>query len=274
MDAREQRRQARRAAGALALAALAATAGAGGAGAQSYPSPSEPRPSAPAENPCAEQAKLLRCPDLRMGPPSQLYARSHGGKVVLHARNDIRSRGEGPLELRGRRSSKRYMRVRQAIRTRKGKRKVFDTDGRLVFYNIPGQGPYWKFHHAAVFQIFSLDKQGKRGRLLRKGPKADYCFRDLKRTRPGRKSPRRRVYPACSQDPGRRGVTLGTSVGWSDIYPADYYQNWINVTGLRGCFAFVMVADPRNSLFENDESNNEGSRRIRLPAKGGRVRRC
>lgn len=257
----------------LALGGLLALAAAS-AGAQSYPSPA-PKPSAPAENPCTgEAAQALLCPDLRMGPPSQLYTVTRNGKTALHAKNDIRSRGEGPLEVRGKRRSKRTMSVRQAIRRTNGKRVLFDTDARLVFYRIPHQGPYWKFHQAALFQIFAVDKRGRRGRLLRKGPKVDYCFRDLKRTRPGRVSPRKRVYPACSQNPRRRGVTLGTSVGWSDIYPAGYYQNWINVTGLRGCFDFVMVADPANHLFENDESNNEGSRRIRLPARGGRVRRC
>ena len=102
-----------------------------------------------------------------------------------------------------------------------------------------------------------------------------YCFRDLERTDPGPRSPRKRVYPACSQRGGINQRTLGTSVGWSDVYPSTYYQNWINVKGLRGCFDFVMIADPRNHLYENDESNNEGSTRVRLPAsKMGRVRGC
>lgn len=238
-----------------------------------YPTPA-PTPAIP--NPClGDQAADLLCPDLLMGPPSGMYTSKGGGKVLLHAANDIRSRGEGPLEVRGTRTSKRYMSVRQAIYGPGQKARLFDTPGRLVFYNIPGQGPYWKFQNAAVFQIWSIGADGERGKLLRKGAKLSYCFRDLKRTDPGKRSPGKRVYPACSQDRGIKARTLGTSVGWSDIYPATYYQNWVNVRGLRGCFDFVMTADPLNHLFESDEANNEGSRRVRLPASPkGRVRSC
>ncbi|MDP9187967.1 MAG: hypothetical protein M3O25_01815 [Actinomycetota bacterium] len=252
---------------AVCLVGLVLLAAAAPSAQAQYPEPTEPQ-----ANPClGEQAPLLLCPDLQMGPPSGLFSSSGADKVLLHASNDIRSRGEGPLEIRGTRISKRYMSVRQAIRTTAGKRRLYDTPGRLIFYKIPGQGPYWKFRFAALFQIWSLDEAGNRVELLRKGPKVSYCFRDLKRTRPGPDSPGKRIYPACSQDPKLEARTLGTSVGWSDIYPSTYYQNWINVKGLRGCFELVITADPLNHLFENDEANNEGSRRVRLPApnRGG-----
>jgi hypothetical protein len=207
-----------------------------------------------------------------MATPRDLYV-SKRGKTLLHATNDIMSRGEGPLEVRGTRTSKRYMSVRQAIHTSSGGKQMFDTDGELVFYFIPKQGHYWKFEDAAKFEIFAIDPAtNARGQLVRTGPKLNYCFRDLKRTGAG--GPKKRIYPGCSQDAKIRKRTLGTSVGWSDIYPADYYQNWINVQGLSGCFEFVMTADPLNRLFENDETNNEGSRRIRLPASGKKVQGC
>ncbi|MGZ5358972.1 MAG: hypothetical protein ACXWF9_08250 [Solirubrobacterales bacterium] len=229
-----------------------------------------------APNPCvgADAAELL-CPDLRMAPPREMFTSSGGGKVLLHAANDIQSRGEGPLEIRGTRISKRRMSVRQAIHRSTGGPRLFETNARLIFYDIPGQGPYWKFHFAALFEIWSLDSAGNRLERVRKGPKVNYCFRDLERTQPSARSPRRMVYPACSQEAGKRKRTLGTSVGWSDVYPSTYHQNWVNVRGLRGCFDFVLTADPQNHLYENDESNNAGSRRIRLPASGkGKVRGC
>jgi hypothetical protein len=237
-----------------------------------YPEP----PEVERPNPClGTAAATLLCPDLLMAPPSEMFVSRKGGRLLLHATNDIRSRGEGPLEVRGARNGKRTMSVRQAIHNTAGKRKLFETDGRLVFYDIPGQGPYWKYHEAARFELWSLGSAGARESLVRTGPKLDYCFRDLEHTQPSKRSPRKAVYPGCSQNPRKRGRTLGTSVGWSDVYPSDYYQNWVSVKGLSGCFEFVHRADPDNYIFENVETNNEGSRRVRLPPpRRGKIRGC
>jgi hypothetical protein len=259
----------RRLAGAAAV--VLALVGAASATAQ-YPEP--PRVDRP--NPCvgAAAAKLL-CPDLRMAPPSRMFVSRKGGRVLLHAENNIRSRGEGPLEIRGTRSGKRTMSVQQAIHNVAKKRKLFETDGLVVFYDIPGQGRFWKFEDAASFELWSIGADGERAERVRVGPKLTYCFRDLERTKPSSRTPRKRVYPACSQNPRRQRRTLGTSVGWSDVYPADYYENRINVKGLSGCFDFVHRADPENYLFENDETNNTNSRHVRLPPpRKGRVRDC
>ena len=89
---------------------------------------------------------------------------------------------------------------------------------------------------------------------------------DLVRTQPRAGTRRRfRIFPGCSQDPGKRRVTLGTSVGWSDVYPSTYHQQWIDVTGLHGCFAYVHRADPNNHVFESNEGNNDSQRIVRLP---------
>lgn len=250
--------------------ALGATGATGAGGATSAGGPEIERP-----NPCiGELAAFLLCPDLLMAAPYGMYVTRGGGKVLLHATNNIKSRGEGPLEVRGRRTGRRKMAVKQVIHTIDGGKLLFETDGELVFFNVPKQGPFWKFHEAARFELWSLGAAGERVRMVRTGPKLNYCYRDLKRTAPSPRSPRKRVYPACSQDPRKRGRTLGTSVGWSDIYPAKYHQNWINVRGLRGCFEFVHRFDPDDYVFENNEANNEGSRRIRLPPKGRTVRGC
>ena len=111
-------------------------------------------------------------------------------------------------------------------------------------------------------------------KLVRTGPKVYYCLRDLVHTRPGKRSPRFRVFPGCSQDSGKRRVTLGTSVGWSDVYPSTYHQQWIDVTGLHGCFAYVHRADPKNHVWETNEGNNDSQRIVRLPWKGSRARNC
>ena len=217
-------------------------------------------------NPCTgEHAARLRCPDLQMGVPADLYLDSYEGRQVLRATNNVKSRGTGPVMFRGRRTGRDEMSARQHILRKNGSQLVVKTGAELYWKYIPGQGHYWKFRDAARFELWSVDDTGHRQKLVRTGPKVYYCLRDLQRTRPGKRSPRNRVFPGCSQDPSKRQVTLGTSVGWSDIYPSTYHQQWIDVTGLHGCFAYVHRADPDNHVFESNEGNNDSQRIIRLP---------
>ena len=37
------------------------------------------------------------------------------------------------------------------------------------------------------------------------------------------------------------------------------------MTGLRGCFAYVHIADPENGIYESNEDNNEAQVIVRLP---------
>lgn len=228
------------------------------------------------ENPCTgpERGKLL-CPNLRMSKPRDLFiSRSPGGRRLLHSTSSVNSVGYGPIEIRGIRiPGTRLMRVNQRIHRRGGGKLTVRTTGRLAFYPVPGQYRYWKFRDAARFEIWAVAGSGEATRRLRTGPKFYYCLRDLERTKPTHRSPRHAVYPGCNQDPNRKAVVLGTSVGWSDVYPADYNQQHVNVTGLHGCFAFYLEADPKNHLRETNEDDNRSRILIRLPS-GRRVHSC
>lgn len=253
-----------------ALAALGAFAAvAGGA------SPADPAADG---NPCTGPGSgELLCPDLRVGPAADLFAEraggryGYGGGVHLYAGNDIRSRGRGPIELRGRRYKRNWMHANQAIYRTGGGVEIFPTDAQLHFYDVGYEfgGSYWKVHDPLSMEIWALDEERRPLRRVRKGPKVFYCFRDLARTGGGARSPAHPVYPACNQNPGRKRVTLGTSVGWSDIYPSTYDRQWVNAGGLRGCFAFVMRVDPKNLLYEEHEDNNRSVRIVRLPYRDG-----
>jgi hypothetical protein len=230
-------------------------------------------------NPCVgPEAQLLRCPDLVMRRPWGLYTDrlTKPGHTVLRAGNSIDSVGAGPVELHGVRSGPRWMRGRQRIDKRAGGRIGVSTGARLQFKFAHLQRYWWKFYDAARFELWRLDRQGHRTRRLRVGPKVAYCLRDLQHSRPRlARSPRRPIYPACSNDPRRKRVTLGTSIGWSDVYPPSYPEQWIDVTGLHGCFAYVHIADPENGIFESDEDNNEAQVIVRLPfTQGARRKGC
>jgi lysyl oxidase len=234
-------------------------------------------------NPCVGPgSRQLLCPDLKVGPATDLWVEHRGrgsgaqyyaaGRgPLLHASNDIRSRGRGPMELRGHRYKRHWMRANQAIYRAGGGVDVFRSEMRFHFYDVGAEwgGSYWKVHNPLSMEIWTLDDRRRPLRRVRKGPKVFYCFRDLERTKAMRRSPHHPVYGACSQDPGRERLRLGTSVGWSDIYPSDYDRQWVSVAGLRGCYAFVMRVDPLNLLYESNEHDNRSARIVRLPYHPG-----
>lgn len=222
-------------------------------------------------NPCeTARASRLLCPNLRIGAPSDIYLERAGGRVLLRATSNVKSRGKGPIELHGHRDGRRSMRVTQRIYRAGGGHITLRTRASLRFTDVGSYfgGRYWKVHQLARFELWSVDRHHRLLRRVRTGPKLNYCLRDLERTRPGRRSPSGPHYPGCNQNPFQDRVTLGTSVGWSDIYPADYSKQWIPVKGLRGCFAFVMRVDPRNLLYESNERDNSSRRLVHLPFRG------
>lgn len=213
----------------------------------------------------------LRCPDLVMKRPADVKVVREGPWRWLQSQNSIDNIGSGPAELDAFRPGRaRRMVARQRIYRRGGGSIVVGGRGRVVWKPIPGQGGYWKWENAARMELWSLDRSGRQVRMVRRSPKLVYCLRDLFRTRPRlRGSPRRAHYPGCNQDPGIRRDVLGTSVGWSDVYPSHYYEQYIDVTGLRGRYALVHVADPENVLYESNETNNAARVIVSLPS--GRV---
>jgi hypothetical protein len=226
---------------------------------------------ADSENPCVgPQASELLCPNLKIGKPADLYLQHTGGRTLLRATSDVKSRGKGPIELHGSRNGPRNMKVTERIHRKDGGRLVVPTRATLHFTDVGSYfgGSYWKVHQLARFELWSVDGHQRLLHRVRVGPKLNYCLRDLERTRPGRRSPASRHYPGCDQNLYTDAVTLGTSVGWSDIYPAGYSKQWIPVGGLRGCFAFVMTVDPQELFYESNEHDNSSRRLVRLPYRG------
>jgi hypothetical protein len=245
------------------------------AAAQQHPAPPQPPPDPPpvvTTNPCSLAKRWhIRCPDLEMKRPFGLYVQRSRGRTLLRAGNSIDNVGGGPVELRGRRISGRFMRATQRI-YRSGRGHITARTGARLRYTLGHEGlHYWKFYRAARFELWRLGKSGERRKLVRRGAKIAYCLRDLRHSYPGlKRSPRYRVYPACNTNPRKRREVIGTSVGWSDIYPSTYIKQWVNVTGLRGCFALRHLADPGDVIFEKSERNNSAQVVLRLPFRRGK----
>jgi hypothetical protein len=224
-------------------------------------------------NPCLTVfAKGLRCPDIVMDRPWGMYLDrvTSPGRSLLRAGNAIESIGKGPVELHGVRYNRVYMHARQRIYKRGGGWIVVRTGAKLRLKFAHLSRFWWKFFNAASFQLWRVDGQGNRTRKVRTGPKVSYCLRDLTHTRPWlSRTPYLPHYPACSNNISLRRDTLGTSVGWADVYPPDYPEQWIDVTGLRGCFAYVHTADPGNGVYESNEHDNKSQVIVHLPFNSG-----
>ena len=107
---------------------------------------------------------------------------------------------------------------------------------------------------------------GQRGELAAQGPEAELLLPRPEADRSRRAQSRKRVYPGCSQRAGSKERTLGTSVGWSDIYPSSYYQNWVNVRGLTRLLRVRDDRRPAEPPVRERRGQQQGSTRVRLPA--------
>ena len=160
------------------------------------------------------------------------------------------------------------MRVRQRIYKTGGGHVTVPTGRRLHFTDVGADfgGSYWKVHQLARDRALvgrrpppaPAPRPGRpQAQLLPPRPRAD-PRRDAAR-------PATAHYRGCNQNPYQDRVTLGTSVGWSDIYPADYDKQWIGVAGLRGCFAFVMTGRPAKPALRVERARQRSRRLVRLP---------
>lgn len=223
------------------------------------------------QSPCQDPAQGLSCPDLVMAPPSHLrLQRTPAGRRLLRMENRIVNIGAIPAEFFGQRVGPREMHARQVIVDAAGVRRRVETGAELYYTSVPSRGgDYWKFMDAARFELWALGPDGRRTTLVRVGPKLNYCLRDLERVRRWARSPRREKFGACNQSARKTEVTVGTSVGWADIYPASYPGNLIDVTALTGCFVVLHTVDPNQHIWETNEANNTAHKEIRLPYRPG-----
>jgi hypothetical protein len=275
-------------AGLLAQAGAPAPTGSGGTGPTSTTTTTTVTTSTsttttgvpPAQNPCELLTLHLRCPDLEMSAPAEIHLdrTTIRGHLLLRGTSSVNNVGAGPIELRAHRSGGGTWKVFQAIYDRRGHAHLYAVPVRMVYKYVPGDrygygyvGPenYWKVQHVAAFQLWSLNAEGQPEHLVRTGPKVDYCLRDLERRNPSRRSPRSAVYPACSELRNATRHVFGTSVGWSDVYPYGYPEQWIDVTGLRGSYAFVQIVDPDGLWHEASVANNVSETLVSLPS--GRI---
>ena len=222
-------------------------------------------------------------PDLDQQPPRELSVIKSGGRFLLGFRSATDNVGEGPLEIEAfRPNGLPTMRTVQRVRLAGGGSRLYRRVG-FLRYTYSASHDHW---HLMGFQRYELRRAADHALLLR-DRKSGFCLTDrwgnaASGWRGHRRSPVYTDY--CARGNNRaQAVLQGTTVGYSDVYPAHFHGQNINVTRVPpGVYVLVHRASPNLLLHELRYENNAASLRIRLTWPNGRsqppatriLRRC
>jgi hypothetical protein len=185
--------------------------------------------------------------------------------------------GEGPLEIRGYRSTSTST---DWIALRKTYYTSGNTQSSLVpkiaFYFAGDGHSHWHIRDFDSYQV--LDKGGK---ALAVSEKHGFCFEDNTTFRDWSQKPKE--YPRVPQNPVYKhesscgeladdatSIVHGLSVGWGDTYPTSLPDQAIDITDLPdGDYTARVTVDGQRLIEESNENNNTAS--VRITVQGNRV---
>jgi TolB protein len=212
-----------------------------------------------------ERGSLL--PDLDQQAPSSIVVMHEPGRTRIGFTSAVDSIGAGPIHIRGARvGSARTMRADQLVHARDGSVSVVPGVGRLAYESHP---PHFHWH-LEPYERYEL-RRASDGALIGRDGKSGFCLLDRwghALRRPGIvPGPPRFVGDCASGSPDARHVEQGSSVGYTDRYPAFFHGQDIDITGLRpGLYVLVHRANPLRLIRELRYTNNDSSALIRLSA--------
>ena len=176
--------------------------------------------------------------------------------------------GEGPIWVRGTRSlPSAPMDAQQLVRLSDGSVRSYDEAGRLR-YTPESTHTHW---HLLDFQRYELRTAD--GELVVRDRKSGFCLADhygLAARRVAAFRGPRFLGNCAAYEPGAMAVEQGTSPGYTDLYPAHFHGQNLELRGVpAGVYLLVHRANAEELLEELDYSNNAASLRIRLTWSGG-----
>jgi hypothetical protein len=126
---------------------------------------------------------------------------------------------------------------------------------------------HWHVQKIETYEIFA----GDAGQTLQHGVKRGYCFFDNVAHDlglPG--APQHRIYAESGCGISSSLTTrVGLSVGWGDLYPWNFVQQWIDVTSLpAGDYRLCVTADLGDRYLETVDTNNNVWQDIHLTSGG------
>ncbi len=215
--------------------------------------------------PAAPVQAQEQLPDLAALPPDHISMEvTAEGRHLLRFTAKLANVGSGPLHVRGQVKPDGSTLAVQEIRDAQGATLRSETVSAIIFH------PHHEHWHAGDVAAYSLRSGSPAGPVVAQNGKISYCFVDDEPL-PEYTGPRvPSAYWNCKTH------TMGVSPGWVDIYKADLYDQWIDVTGIPdGLYYLVIEADPGNLYIEADDqsrANNTAWARIELSQGGTRVR--
>ena len=213
-----------------------------------------------------------RPPDLDQRPPTDLsFQRTQSGHFLLGFTSASDNVGLGPLSIVASRPSRAVptMRASQRVRMIGGGAKTYSSVG-FLRYTIARPHQHW---HLMDFQRYELRRAGDHS-LVVADRKSGFCLADhwgIAGQVAGRV--RHAVFHGnCKQfEPDALAVAQGTSVGYTDRYPAYFHGQNLDVTRVPpGVYVLVHRANGEMPLEELRYENNAASLRVRFSWPRGR----
>jgi WD40-like Beta Propeller Repeat/Lysyl oxidase len=210
-------------------------------------------------------------PDLDQRAPSGLVVIPRGNGYALGFTSAVDNIGLGAIHIRGTRiSAARTMRADQIVHRRGGGvDEVVRGIGRLAYEPHP---PHFHWH-LQPYERYELRRAADFAFVAR-DRKSGFCLLDRwghARPHPGIvPRPPRFVGDCAAGNPLARSVEEGSSIGYTDRYPAFFHGQDIDITGLAsGLYVLVHRVNPDGKIRELRYSNDAASALIRLRRKSG-----
>ena len=207
-------------------------------------------------------------PNLVQRPPSGLLvtAGAHG-RWLLGFTSMVDNRGPGILWIRGtRHGNSQVMEVEQLVTIEGGATRVLPESGELHYTVAP---PHYHWHFLG-FDHYELRSAGAYTLLVR-DHKSGFCIADHYGIAQGVPHGPPRFLSDCKQfHPEARSVEEGSSVGYTDRYPANFHGQNLDITKVpAGNYWLVHRANSDFHLRETHYDDNAASLLIRITWPGG-----